>query len=1497
MKNFGKKFLASLLAVAQIITFTPVNNLTAFAAATTNNGNGEDVNQGISSTFSDGVLTISHIEGNPNISIKNNSLWSGVKDKITKVVIEEGITAVLGGFGNSSANEVCKNLTTVELPESVTDIGTNAFANCTSLTDVDFSKCTNLKHLDGAEQWEFANCTSLKEIDLSNCTKLEKIWAGGFEGCTNLEKVILPNTIKTIDDEAFRDCSKLTTIELPDSLTYIGKHAFRNDTALKNINLNKVQTIRESAFWNSGLTEIYLPESLTRIDSGAFGLCNNLKKISGGKGIQENLANNKKDTTYKHNGEDILDVFLIFNAQNTNSNTPSSPYLEDGYNKNEELIYTNVDNAVDCIKYGNWRRAYRYQFRLRFIDATHTIFDMDKIFDRYTGYFDYYNSTVKAANEKDSDSNVPVKYKVPTAFEYYYCRDKDYAVHTKDGKIYTPSDKWTKGKTGPEVDLTKDTQILEDIDYYLTKYDTDTVKHTVTFRNIKGRDTIEQTYNEGEHLTNIPTDLNYSDDYNNYTFKGWSTTYSEDNIVTVDETVTVTEDKEYYAIYEQTDRITLKYVYTTMTHYPDAPECGEPSELDSTKYLKDIRICDNVAVGQKLGSTYEDAPATLTKDNKTYDFVGWYYYTRNDGFKPITINADTEISRDNINSNSIVYYAIYKPRKYVVSFINEYDDTQNKSGEVESGETYVNTYDRYVEPYIPGKTLKGWKDDTDEIVTTEEAINRVITQDTTFKAVFENNIKFYVAYLTMDNEIDNVEGPTRTSAKVGSKIDFPAMDKKKTSSDTKYVFKGFIKGQANAYTDMTTAEYVDTTNYICTADDTAFTAIYEPETYTVRYIGKDSNGEYTVLKTVHSNKNIILPNNSIITNKSYTKDGKNYEYESGSWYKNNTDKYNYYADVTITENTDFYVHYKEVEATKYTITFKNDDGSTIETFVVEENNLFNYSTIPTSKVNPSGKEFMEWIDETGTSWNAPISIDSVTQDKTFTARYKDKTIVKLTFRFFDADNTLIKTSTVMQLSTTFADISKPDSNPTKDGYTFKGWRAESDIVKDTDVFSEDTDFYPVFEENAPEKVTARFIDYDDTELDSKEVTKGTTLGDITFIPSRQEDDNFTYTFKAWTVDNNEVTDDYVINEDTTFKATYTATPKQTTPVEPDPDVTITVTFKPENGEADTVKTDVVSGSALGTVKIADPVKAEDDKFTYTFAGWKVEENDAVVDDSYVINKDTVFIATYTATRKTYHVIFKDEDGTIIEEKDVPTNTPLGDIKPNDPSKEGKDFKGWDDGTGIKPDDTTITKDTTFTATYESKELPPTPTPEPVIPTPTPTPTPEPVIPTPTPSNPEKPKETVTIKFYLDYDLTELFDTVVVNKGEAFTYNKEPEGYKFWINVDQYVENRVYHNGETIYPMKDMTFYMEKEIKDTPDDSKVIDKPTDKPKKDDTPIKDNPKDTPKDNKKVPTPKDNPKEDNKKKEDRDIPKTGDRVLIYVLGLIAGLAILKKKKKDND
>ena len=2146
MKNFGKKFLASLLAVAQIITFTPVNNLTAFAA-----DEGE-------------TLTLSDL---------NHPNWQDKKDTVTKIVI----TGDAGMVG-----------------------------------DEDLNTYQNL----------FVGFTKLKEIDMSQ-SNMPFIPVGMCDGCTSLQTVKVSADTTVIGDRAFKDCASLTEINFPDKCKTIWTDAFLNDSALTSINLNKVETIKDNAFKNTGLTEINFPDSVKFVGPAAFGLCDSLQKISGGQGIQDNLSNNKND-------KGVLSVAEIFTANETYTAYPLSPYPKDA-----KFTYTNVDNAVDCIKNGNWRLARRYQFEVKWIDATRKVWkDEDHVFDGYTAYFDYYNYKMQGKNSETTNAPTDEVIKPNKDYTRVDGRGTDYAIQTVDDKTLIPSDEWklSKDENGKEVDITTDTtmdDIKENMDghtinLYLTDY---TTKYKVTYKYKYGamsQDATEsQLYNPDETLKDIPNPKDAGK-----TFMYWLD--DKGNKVEINETTPVTRNITYTAMYNNAS-VGFYFYYI--------PNDGRKETIGFSK-----RVKPSVQKMGIAGTKLTDIPSTedVTDEyGNVYKFKGWYNteeYDKLTDENKVTVD-ETVIIKEGTNN----FYGIYEQANTVTY---QYKTTTGMVLQDERKAKVLGTLgDSYedapatIEKNGTTYTFSKWIDSADNSEVTLSK-DTVVTGYKTYIAQYvapqKQSLELYTAYADENNAIERVSSASYMSVAVGSKIDFPEKDSTVNLKGDIYIFKGWVKGRLGYTSTIENVSYLNTTNYICTADDTAFTAVYAPKgKCTVRFIAKDSKGNDKVLddftEKVDDGTSINLPPRySLFAYDEYTKDGKSYELVDG-WYKNNTDKYNYNAEVTITEDTDFYAHYKEVEPTKYTITILNDDDSTIKTFEVEENNSFNYSTKPISATD-SSKEFYGWTYDDGIIEGVDISISNVTknltfravylvkpktytvtfkpengdadtvktnveadtlmstikpadptrnhdtflgwykndtkitdeyitadttyiakytvshlvkfvgfdeessdmnayvedgytyrdtteatydeyitedfiptktgktfkgwkvndtneivstkdaidrvitEDTTFTATFEDN-IVNLTFRFYDADNTLIKTSTVMQLSTTFADIPKPDSNPTKDGYTFKGWRAESDIVKDTDVFSEDTDFYPVFEENAPteytlrfflqnadgnyvwktdkvkagdsytlptrdeinplrfettdgktyeflrwtkkgsaayldavitptsdmdfyadyreihfytvtllndddsvittekvessnyftydstptskvnaedkyfgywkrtegtsgsntifnsiniqvydnvtyqavyydvhyvtikfvdaegnelnsvtmkegnkitasdiptkkangndilgwrfgitnddilnttfytdrtyeavpnitfkkkdgstiktvaatfnrekdyydatqvevpsdisrwtldgteytsseitdgeniknikkdlvfeeavvvqptikikfvdadettvlktekvyalgilfnqldaptvnnkedenytytfkgwrvkgetnlvnenrgfntdtilvavydkvakpvtpvepEKVTARFVDYDDTELDSKEVTKGTTLGDITFTPSRNEDDEFTYTFKAWTVDNNEVTDDYVINEDTTFKATYTATPKQTTPVEPDPDVTIT--FKPENGEADTVKTDVISGSALGTVKIADPVKAEDDKFTYTFAGWKVEENDAVVDDSYVINKDTVFIATYTATRKTYHVIFKDEDGTIIEEKDVPTNTPLGDIKPNDPSKEGKDFKGWDDGTGVKPDDTPITKDTTFTATYEPKELPPTPeepekitvifkdydgttieekqvdknsflgTVKPENPTrtdykfvgwskddvvrddgfiitedtvfiatyvtkeikliqidgtlldkdgkpianavvtlhstvrqtttdengyyifknveleehevnakventevykynidatdvenikkvlesqdanydvnsnisekngvvtitlnakekgndtptpePTPTPTPEPVIPTPTPTpTPEKPKETVTIKFYLDYDLTELFDTVVVNKGEAFTYNKEPEGYKFWINVDQYVENRVYHNGETIYPMKDMTFYMEKEIKDTPDDSKVIDKPTDKPKKDDTPVKDNPKDnpkdTPKDNKKVPTPKDNPKEDNpkednKKKEDRDIPKTGDRVLIYVLGLIAGLAILKKKKKND-
>ncbi|HAJ97647.1 MAG TPA: hypothetical protein DCO72_07925, partial [Ruminococcus sp.] len=75
----------------------------------------------------DGVLTIS---GSGTISA-SSSLWKKFTIPITAIIIENGITGI-----EKSAFYGFKHLETVTLPESVNSIGSDAFSNCTSLTDI-----------------------------------------------------------------------------------------------------------------------------------------------------------------------------------------------------------------------------------------------------------------------------------------------------------------------------------------------------------------------------------------------------------------------------------------------------------------------------------------------------------------------------------------------------------------------------------------------------------------------------------------------------------------------------------------------------------------------------------------------------------------------------------------------------------------------------------------------------------------------------------------------------------------------------------------------------------------------------------------------------------------------------------------------------------------------------------------------------------------------------------------------------------------------------------------------------------------------------------------------------------------------------------------------------------------------------------------------------------------------------------------------------------------
>lgn len=225
--------------------------------------------------------------------------WAAYDDQIRKVVIESGITAV----GNYSFIK-CKNLESVQLPNSLKKIRVYAFYECESLKEIKIPDS-----VENIYEYAFAGCKKLKSVQLSkNLTEIDdsvfqftglteivipdgvkSIGYNTFCFCEDLKEVTLPNSLQRILGGAFLYCSSLTAVTLPDSLEYIGGEAFYNCKKLKTVKFgNKLQEIADKAFEIcESLNNIVLPNSLKTIAERAFFGCSALTSVKFGDNITE----------------------------------------------------------------------------------------------------------------------------------------------------------------------------------------------------------------------------------------------------------------------------------------------------------------------------------------------------------------------------------------------------------------------------------------------------------------------------------------------------------------------------------------------------------------------------------------------------------------------------------------------------------------------------------------------------------------------------------------------------------------------------------------------------------------------------------------------------------------------------------------------------------------------------------------------------------------------------------------------------------------------------------------------------------------------------------------------------------------------------------------------------------------------------------------------------------------------------------------------------------
>ena len=226
-------------------------------------------------------------------------------------------------------------ITSVTIPASVTEIGSNAFAGCTNLTIVnyagDWSNLTiqsgNPAVQDAANaplfDFEFIPpdntaviVTNYKyngaaaDVTIPSRYQGKPVTMIGHAAFFNsaVTSVTIPDSVTSISDEAFINCPKLTNISIPNSVTFIGFSAFNSCTSLKSITLpSSLSTIQSYAFYNCGnLKTIRIPVSVTSIGNYAFDVCPSLMTVT-----YPGSKTQWDDNITKGSNNDVLENHLI----------------------------------------------------------------------------------------------------------------------------------------------------------------------------------------------------------------------------------------------------------------------------------------------------------------------------------------------------------------------------------------------------------------------------------------------------------------------------------------------------------------------------------------------------------------------------------------------------------------------------------------------------------------------------------------------------------------------------------------------------------------------------------------------------------------------------------------------------------------------------------------------------------------------------------------------------------------------------------------------------------------------------------------------------------------------------------------------------------------------------------------------------------------------------------------------------------------------------------
>ena len=278
----------------------------------------------------------------------------------------------------------CDKLAYVNIPASVTAIDDDALKSCYSVKEfkVD-SKNKNFASVNGvlfnkdittlivypagkknAEYIVPDTVTTISEDAFKFCehiiavkipSSVKTIGNNAFNFCRNLYEVTLSEGLTTIENYAFTDCVKLFNINIPDTVTSVGIGSFKRCNSLAYATLPKgLTTIEDDVFIDcENLLNINIPSTVTSIGDGAFNGCKSLKYINIPKGVTSigDDAFNEGEGLWHvlYGGKSVTE----WNSIDIGENNTCLTDVYRHYSTTEKMIVCNVTKAPDCINSGS----------------------------------------------------------------------------------------------------------------------------------------------------------------------------------------------------------------------------------------------------------------------------------------------------------------------------------------------------------------------------------------------------------------------------------------------------------------------------------------------------------------------------------------------------------------------------------------------------------------------------------------------------------------------------------------------------------------------------------------------------------------------------------------------------------------------------------------------------------------------------------------------------------------------------------------------------------------------------------------------------------------------------------------------------------------------------------------------------------------------------------------------------------------------------------------